>query len=159
MTEDEEKAAFAIGLLKQPNEPFKVALSIFPDNTNRALWVAHHWPNDPAVKAEQKRVADDDNAGDFLPSKGDLARAIWQKMEGSTNSEGRVIVPIMEDYVKLAKLYAEVRGFIEKPGTGPAVNVIIPRAIEVPTHGTNDEWEAAAERQQRELLNVSRSRH
>jgi hypothetical protein len=158
MTEAEEKAAFAVGLLKQPNDPFKVALSLFPDNTNRALWVAHNWPHDAEVKAEQERLANEDG-GDFLPSKADLARAIWQKMEGTTNSEGRVIVPTTEDYAKLAKLYAEVRGFIEKPGTGPQVNVIVPRAIEVPTHGSNEAWEAAAEIQQRELLNVSRSRH
>lgn len=157
--ESEEKAAFAALLLKTPNEPFKAALALFPDNTSRALWVANHWVADPEVLAAQKNLKD--TLGEFagLADKSELARSIWERMQGTQTADGRTIPPTADDFAKLAKLYAEVRGFIEKPQTGPAVQVIVPRAIEVPTHGTAEEWEAAAAKQQRELLDVSRSRH
>lgn len=157
--ESEEKAAFAALLLKTPTEPFKAALALFPDNTSRALWVANHWVNDPEVLAAQKRNKEEFGEFAGLADKVDLARDIWQRMQGTTTPDGRQIIPSPDDYAKLAKLYAEVRGFIEKPQTGPAVQVVFPRAIEVPTHGSNEDWEAAAAKQQRELLDVSRSRH
>lgn len=157
--ESEEKAAFAALLLKTPTEPFKAALALFPDNTSRALWVANHWVADAEVLAAIKRLKEE--MGEFagLADKSELARDIWQRMQGTQTADGRTIPPTADDYAKLAKLYAEVRGFIEKPQSGPAVQVIVPRAIEVPTHGSNEDWEAAAAKQQRELLDVSRSRH
>lgn len=158
VTEIEEKAAYAALLLKDP-DPFRAALTLFPDNTNRALWVANHWPKDEEVKTLISKVKENNDEMDFLPGKADLARDIWDRMKGK-RPDGSTIPPDSESYTKLAKLYAEVRGFIEKPAA-PIVNnnVIVPRAIEVPTHGTTEEWELAAEKQQRELLNVSRSRH
>lgn len=157
--ESEEKAAYAALLLKE-NDPFKAALSLFPNNTNRALRVANEWPKDDEVKAEVKRLRESDDVMSLLPDKADLARDIWQRMQGATLPNGVVIPPTADEYSKLAKLYAEVRGFIEKPSApSQNVTVVVPKAIEVPTHGTNEEWELAAERQQRELLNVSRSRH
>lgn len=157
--ESEEKAAYAALLLRE-RDPFKAALSLFPDNTNRALWVANHWPNDSVVKAEQTRLRADDGEMSFLPDKAALAADIWAKMQGTELPNGVVIPPTADEYSKLAKLYADVRGFIEKPSApSQNVTVIVPKAIEVPNHGSNEDWEAAAERQQRELLNVSRSRH
>lgn len=158
MTEQEEKAAFAALLLKMPNDPFKAALELVSDTT-RALRIAMEWPKDPIVKAETERLTEGEGALSFLPGKGELLRDIWDRMQGQVGAAGTIIKPTPDDYAKLAKLYAEVRGFIEKPQSGPAVQVIIPRAIEVPTHGTDEQWESAAATQQRELLDVSRSRH
>jgi len=156
--EDQQKAEYANLLLKE-RDPFKAAILLFPANTNRALWVANHWPHDPVVKEFQKSLLSASDELDFLPTKAELARDIWEKMKGVTTSEGRQIAPSPDEYSKLAKLYADVRGFIEKPQNNQNITVVIPKAIEVPTHGTNAEWEAAAATQQRELLDVSRSRH
>lgn len=156
--EAEEKAAFAVLLLKTPNEPFKAAIALFPDNTPRALWVANHWVADPEVLAAIEAIKADKGEMAFLPTKAELAKDIWDRMQGK-RPDGSIVPPSPDDYAKLAKLYADIRNFIEKPATGPAVTVVIPRAIEVPTHGTDDQWELAAEKQQTELLNVSRSRH
>ena len=156
--EDKEKAAYAAFLLKE-RDPFKAALQLFPNNTNRALWVANHWPNDETVLAAKAELLQEQGEDSFLPGKSELARDIWQRMQGTTLPNGVVIPPTPEEYAKLAKLYADVRGFIEKPQNNQNVTVFIPKAIEVPTHGSDEDWEAAAERQQRELLNVSRSRH
>ncbi len=158
--EIEEKLKFAELLLKTPDEPFKAALALFPDDVSRALWVAAHWPADPDVKAAQEEALADSGSLSFLPSKAELARDIWQRMQGTKTVEGRLISPDADDYAKLAKLYAEVMNFIEKPSITTNVNnVIVPKVIEIPNYGTAEEWENAATKQQRELLNVSRSRH
>ena len=158
VTETEEKAAYAALLLKDP-DPFRSALALFPNNTNRALWVANHWPQDAEVVGLLAKIRENNDEMSFLPGKPDLARDIWDRMQGK-RPDGSIVPPTTEDYAKLAKLYAEVRGFIEKPAAAVVNNnVVVPRAIEVPTHGTDEDWEAAAEKQQQELLNVSRSRH
>lgn len=155
--EAEEKAAFAAMLLRE-SDPFKVALELYPDNTNRALRVANEWPKDPEVLEIQRKLMGDSDNLSFLPSKAELARDIWERMKG-TPVNGVNIPTTAEEYTKLAKLYAEVRGFIEKPQNNQNVTVVVPKVIEMPTHGTDEDWEAAAAKQQRELLDVSRSRH
>jgi len=157
--ESEEKAAFAALLLKEP-DPFKAALQLYPENTARALRIATEFPKDAEFKAILAHMESQIDPMDCLPTKADLARVVWNKMTGKAEN-GNAIYVSVDDFAKLGKLYAEIRGFIEKPG--PVINnnnnVIVPRAIEVPNHGTNEEWEQAAQRQQEESLNVSRSRH
>lgn len=159
MTEQEEKAKFAELLLKPNSEPFKVALELFPENTSKALWIANNWPHDTEVVEIQAKLKLE--LGEFagLYDKAELLRAIQRRMEGLQTESGRIIPPSADDFAKLAKLYAEMMAFIEKPQTGPAVQVIIPRAIEVPVYNSMEEWEADAQTQQRDLQNVSRSRH
>lgn len=156
--ESEEKAAYAALLLKE-RDPFKAALQLFPDNTNRALWVANHWPIDTEVKAEQVRLMGEDDGSSFLPSKAELARDIWQRMQGTTLASGVTIPPTPEEYAKLAKLYADVRGFIEKPQTNVNVTTNVQRVVEMPVFQDEDAWEAAAAKQQRESLQNARTRH
>jgi len=155
--ESEEKAAYAALLLKE-RDPFKAALQLFPDNTNRALWVANHWPNDDEVKAEQTRLSNEEGDS-FLLSKREFLQDIEQRMRGTVYPNGAVIPPTPEEYAKLAKLYADVRGFIEKPQTNVNVTTNIQRVVEVPVFQDESSWEAAAAKQQRELLNNARTRH
>lgn len=155
--ESEEKAAYAALLLKE-RDPFKAALQLFPDNTNRALWVANHWPNDEEVKAEQTRLSNEEGDS-FLLSKREFLQDIEQRMRGTVYPNGAVIPPTPEEYAKLAKLYADVRGFIEKPQTNVNVTTNIQRVVEVPVFQDESSWEAAAAKQQRELLNNARTRH
>lgn len=155
--ESEEKAAYAALLLKE-RDPFKAALQLFPDNTNRALWVANHWPNDDEVKAEQTRLSNEEGDS-FLLSKREFLQDIEQRMRGTVYPNGAVIPPSPEEYAKLAKLYADVRGFIEKPQTNVNVTTNIQRVVEVPVFQDENAWEAAAAKQQRELLNNARTRH
>ncbi|QBZ71722.1 putative terminase small subunit [Pseudomonas phage KP1] len=154
----EEKAAFAALLLKE-RDPFKAALRLFPDNTNRALWVANHWPNDKEVKEEQARLMGVDGGSSLLPSKTELARDIWDRMQGKANANGVIVPPTADEYAKLAKLYAEVMTFIEKPQTNLNVNNYVQRVVEVPMFASPEEWEKAASTQQTELLANARTRH
>lgn len=155
--ESEEKAAYAALLLKE-RDPFKAALQLFPDNTNRALWVANHWPNDAEVKAEQSRLSEEEGDS-FLLSKREFLQDIEARMKGTTYPNGTVVPTTAEEYAKLAKLYAETRGFIEKPQTNVNVTTNVQRVVEVPVFQSESEWEAAAARQQRELLDNARTRH
>lgn len=158
-TEDEEKAAYAALLLKG-TDPFEAALKLFPDNTNRALRIAHEWPRDPAVKACCEKMSEGDGELAFLPNKAALARDVWDRMKGAKYAGGVVVPPTAEEYAKLAKLYAEIRGFIEKPQTNVNVNnTVVQRVVEVPVFQSDADWEAAAARQQHESLANARTRH
>lgn len=147
-----EKRAFAEILCKYPNEPFKASLELFPDNTNRAVWVAQHWANDRIVHEHMQRMKA--TYGEFygLPDRAELLRCLFDKMKNTYDAN---------EYARLAKLYAEIRGYITKPGNAPQSGASAPvhRAIEVPTYGTDASWEQAAATQQRHLRDVSRSRY
>lgn len=145
----EEKRSYAALLIKE-REPFKAALLLFPEATNRALWVSNNWPNDPEVVAEKERLLKEGAANAHLLSKTDLARDIHERMQ---------VVTKADDYVKLAKLYAEVLGYIEKPQASVTVTNNVPRVVEMPVFPTQDDWEAAAAKQQRESLANARTRH
>lgn len=152
MTEAEEKAAFAALLLKTPSDPFKAALALFPDNVSRALRIATEWPRDSLVIEEQGKLVT--SAGDmaFLPSKADLARLIWGKLEDDKINA--------DEFAKLGKLYAEVRGFIDKPINNTNIQVNnVQRVVEMPVYSSSEHWEAEAAAQQRELLANARTRH
>lgn len=153
--EDENKTAFAVEFLKSPNDAFKAALNVFPSDTGRALRAAHEWPKDAFVLAEQERLSSEHGEGAFLPTKSDLSRAIWERL---TPTEGVNRVS-HDDFVKLARLYAEVRSFIVKPETNVNVAVTTNKVMVVKDLGSNEEWEMKAAKQQRELVNVSTSRH
>lgn len=148
MSDEELKAEYARLLLKH-SDPFKAALQLFPDNTSRALRVANEWPNDPEVMAAQADLLDEDGELSYLPTKADFARNLWDKMQ-----EDR-IAP--EDYAKLGKLYADVRGFIEKPQTtiNNNNNVTNNRVMVVRENGSDEDWEAKLRKQQEGLTNAS----
>lgn len=154
----EQKRKFAKLFLERgmsPNQAFPIALGIFGEGeTAKAMHAAMNWQFDAEVLQfiEELKEAGDDL--DLLPSKADLARDIWAKLQGVNT----MLDP--EGYAKLAKLYAEVRGFIEKPQTNQNVQVVVaPKVIEVPAYSSAEDWESASAKQQTELLNVARSRH
>ncbi|HEX2242719.1 MAG TPA: hypothetical protein VHK27_05615 [Gammaproteobacteria bacterium] len=147
-TEEEilaKKERFAELLLRE-NEPFKVALVLYPDDTGRALRIAHEWPTDPQVKAFQQSAIDAEGEITFLPTKADAARLAWNM----ARDEGK----FTEDRLKALKLYAEIRGFIEKP----AVNVsqtnntlVQNNVMVVRDHGSDEEWSEKLRNQQKRL--------
>lgn len=152
ITEDDEahKTAFAVAFLKTPDDAFKAACTVFPDDMGKALRAAHTWQKDSFVVYEMERLTGEDGEDAFLPGKAELCRKIWSKLNKEFVDN--------EDFTKLAKLYADVRGFIQKADT--TVNVaVVNKVMVVKDLGSNEEWESKAERQQRELLNVSTSRH
>lgn len=151
MTETDEKAAFAQAMISANMNPLEAGQLVHPANFNRAAQIASMWHNDSEVKemiAELKKA--------------EIAESGVSEDERYVEEKLKEIIEnarFPDDRIKALDKLMELKGLAKKPQTGPAVQVVIPRAIEVPTHGTNEEWEAAAAAQQRELLNVSRSRH
>lgn len=146
--ESKFKAAFAALLLENPANPFQAACGVFPDDNRRALWVATHWLNDEEVRKEMNRLRSKGADLDALPTKADLARSIWELTEKG----------LYEDRIKALKLYAEVRGFVEKAAP-VSVNVNNNRVMVIRDQGTNEQWESKVAKQQADLLNASATRH
>lgn len=144
MTEAEEKKQFAELLLRSPDDPFKAALTLFPENTARALRVATEWPNDPEVRTFKKEINNKSDQMEFLPGKAEFCRLIWERMQNAYDAE---------DFAKIAKLYAETRGFIEKAVPVTNVNVQQNRVMIVKDHGDDNAWESKLKEQQRALVN------
>lgn len=143
--EDAQKKAYAALLLNEP-DPYKAAFCLFPGNTNRAILVASQWPSDQVVIEEQTRLRTEVAANKpALPSKHDLAKVVWERMKGTPDDEA---------FVKLAKLYGEVNGFIEKPQPSQTnVNIQQNRVMTVRDFGTEENWETKMLDQQRKLQN------
>lgn len=147
MVDNDLKPQYAAFLAQNP-VPFEAALMLIPDNHGMAAWVAVNWANDPEVLAERDRVRKEIGES-LLPGKTELCEHVW----------GMVTKGMFEDRLKAAKLYAELRGYIEKAAPAVVNNTFSPKVIQVTNHGTNDQWEDAAEKQQRELLSVASTRH
>lgn len=143
-----KKEQFAELLLRE-SEPFKIGLILYPNDTGRALQVAHEWPNDPQVKAFQQSAIDSEGEITFLPSKADLARALW-----SLANRDDIHPEVRDSKVKALRTYADVRGFVEKPAVSVQNNVqnnLTHNVMVVRVHGTDDEWENKLRRQQQRL--------
>lgn len=149
MTETEAKEKFARLLLKEPLEPFAVALKVFPDDTKQALKVANEWPSDLEVLRFQEQAVSADGEKSFLPTKGELARDTWNLMHSKYTEPG--------DFAKLGKLYAELMGFIEKPKTEITTNVqqITNRVMVVRESVSDADWERKLLAQQERLTAAS----
>ena len=151
MTESEEKAAFAQAMISANMNPLEAGQLVHPANFNRAAQIASMWHNDAEVKSLIAEI-----------KKAEIAESGVSEDEKYVEEKLKEIIETArfhDDKIKALDKLMDLKGLSKKPQTGPAVQVVIPRAIEVPTHGTNEEWEAAAAQQQRELLNVSRNRH
>lgn len=154
---DEEqhlKAAFAAALLKHPQDlegRFAAALAVTAD-TGKALLMANKWINDPVVVAEQQRLVSSANEGelDFIGTKAEFAREVLEAARNSWDGDTKH---------KFYKLYAETRGFISKGETNVQVNLTQNKVMVVKDMGTDADWEAKAQRQQRALIDVSASKH
>jgi hypothetical protein len=145
LTDEEYKVEYARQLLKTPKDPFKAALVLFPNNTNRALRVANEWPQDIVVRNAQNELIENEGELAFLPTKGELARSVWDRMQSEWVAT--------DDFGKLGKLYADVMGFIEKQNTNVNVGVNVSnRVMIVKDNGNDEQWEAKLQAQQAKLI-------
>ncbi len=151
MTEQEEKLKFAEAMISANMNPLEAGQLVHPANFNRAAQIASMWHNDAEVKS---LIAQIKKAAQAETGVSEDEKYVEEKLKHIIEN-----CPHADDRIKALDKLMELKGLSKKPQTGPAVQVVIPRAIEVPTHGTDEEWEAAAAKQQRELLNVSRNRH
>lgn len=139
------KEEFARLLLKEPSEPFKIALILYPNNTGQALRVANEWPNDPLVKQIQKQLIEEEGEMAFVATKADQAQLAWK----FANNE----LWMPQDRIKALELCGKFTGAIERPSliqqnnnTQVNNNVMI-----VTDHGDDENWERKTMEQQKRL--------
>jgi len=147
---NELKPKFAAELLRL-GDPNKAAFALLPSNndTGLAMHLAKLWADDPQVLAEMGRLMQDSTlAKSLLPSKEMQAKDIYAIAQD----------PRIEVKERLAahRLYAEVLGHIEKQAAGNVTNVLNQGVMVIKDHGSDDDWEKKAVKQQRTLtLNAS----
>ena len=101
------KLEFAKYLLKL-GDSFQAAREIYPNDLSLALRVSNEWPEDPVVLTAKEDLKGETNDGlDLLPTKTDMCASVWRKAHDENTSP--------DEYTKMMRLYAESRGFIEKP--------------------------------------------
>lgn len=148
MTDKDTKALmteFAAQLLRHNDDAGKAAFAMTPD-VGLALQWAKLWPKDAFVLAEKERLLGTSLATDFLPTKEQQAKAVYILAEAP-------LTPV-EDRLKAHRLYAELRGFIEKPNAG-SVNILSQGVMIVKEAGSDSEWAERARLQQRALTHVN----
>lgn len=140
------KLLFAEALLKNPQDPFKIALKIVPD-TGAALQAATEWPADLEVIEHQRALLNELGEAAFLPSEFDAARLAYSL------AEKEEIEP--SDRIKALELYGKFRGLIQKPETvinnNNQTNVQVNRVMVVKEAASVEDWQAKAMRQQARL--------
>lgn len=142
----ERKERFAVEYLKDTTNPFKAACAVFGDDTGNALTAASRWPDDPEVQAFMAKAMDDMGDIHFLPTKAELAKLVWNMARNEMlDSDSRL---------KAARLYGDIRGFIDKQGTNININnsTTNNKVMVVTDHGTDAEWEAKCASQQARLI-------
>ena len=142
MNENQQKLEFAAELLKDKSNPFKAALTVFGSNTAQALRVYLDWAADPIVKAEMDRLIKTRGKKSFILDLEDTA-ALLLRTANEALAEGD-----RSEFRQIMKLFTEVMGFIQKPGTTINNNNTVTRVMEVLNHGTEADWETQLRAQQ-----------
>lgn len=143
------KDLYAAALLRTPDDPYGAAIKLFGDNPIKAIEVSQKWPFDFYVLTKQSELLAELGEDEFLPGKAALARRVLDLGDNPQTDK--------KERLAAYKLYAEIRGFVEKSG-GVQINNNITnnRVMVMKDHGTNDDWEAKAKSQQAKLIEHAR---
>lgn len=149
-SDPELKRRFALECRKRPDNDagrFEAACMVFPNQIDTPLaWrAAQEWRFDPVVIAEMAELAKAEDAAD-LPSKEEQARDIYRLASDKTLA--------VDDRLKAHKLYADLQGYVQKPGAGGAQVYVDNRRVMMMPHPANstDDWEAQATKHQTKLV-------
>lgn len=117
-----------------------------------SLWINDHWQDDPVVvsakEAEKKRIREE-----VTLTKGELVSRLLNIADSS------MVEP--KDRVMAMGKIAVIMGWEQKAQTtinNTNAGTLRQKVIKVTHYATDEDWEAAAARQQSDLLNVATSR-
>lgn len=102
-------------------KPFEGGVKVFPDDTNKALWISYHWLLDPVVIAAKDIYTDIVASKETQLDKDGLCLKLLKFTEEKVNN-----IPINDgkDRLTAFRLYAEIKGFVGK-NTDPSINNFI----------------------------------
>jgi hypothetical protein len=136
-TEKRLKVAFALALLRHPNNPYDAAREIEPTAPGRANWIVNSWLHDEAVlQLMGKHIADVGVARSGLPSKEELAQTIYKEAADVKDKTTRL---------SYYRAVADIMGYTTKSGININNNVINqPKIMRIPVFATDADFEAKA---------------
>lgn len=145
---DELKLRFAREYLIANRDPYEAASALSTDATE-VFRLARSLPFDPEVMAEVERLlSNSEELLSTLPSEFEFLCELWRKMQHCD----------IKDYAKLAKVYADCRGFT-KPVAKTQDSDLPKGVLVVPIASTPDDWEKYAVAQQSDLVNRDEPKH
>lgn len=98
------------------DKPFEAACKVFEKDTSAALWIASYWLTDPVVLAAKDVYLKEVKAQTALLDKDSFA-AMLMETALERNADGTRYAIEAKERVNILKLYAEVRGFLNKNET------------------------------------------
>ena len=142
------KKQFAAALYAEPGNPFKAALSVFPNDTGSACQYAFEWNNDPEVLEEIQKLKETVDDSEVLPNKIETANAAWS-LANNEYLKGA-------DRVNALRLFAEIAGHMPEKMVNKNIKITDEtpnKVMLVKDHGENEEWEQQLLNQQARLVN------
>lgn len=142
---ESKKKAFAVALMANPGDAFRVAFDLFTDpaDTGLAIEAATTWARDAVVIEHQTTAKDDPMSAGLLLDKHQAALEVLARARACTDDE---------TYGKLMRLYADMMGQIEKAGSNtPSVVINNNKVLVMPATLSVEDWSLKATKQQREL--------
>lgn len=149
--EQQLKKAFAAAWLRNPKNPYAAALTLTKGDTFLAMSMSKQWIFDDEVEQFKQQLIDEKGEEAFLPTRCELIREVVDRAY-DTNCN--------DEFHKLIRLVADMRGFIEKPGVTINNNhqtnnriMVVPMG-QLNDNGTvnADSWERTAISQQQSLM-------
>lgn len=97
-------------------KPFAAACNVFLEDTSAALWIAANWLHDPIVNASKDAYLKTLKAETSLLDK-DAFAVMLMELAAEVHPERRTYLLSGKERIDALKLYAEVRGFLNKNET------------------------------------------
>lgn len=136
------KRKFAELWLRNPSQPFECVLELIPDDRIKAISVMGVLTIDPEVKQIKEQLIEEYGEEHFLPSKAQMVRKVLDRSDMATE----------DGFVKMMRLAAEMRGFIDKTGVTINNNVTSNRVMVIPSISKTDDGLIDASEWQRQAI-------
>lgn len=137
------KRLFAEAWLREPKNPFAAAMSICGGDASVAMQMSQAFVHDAEVSKLKTELIAQRGEEAFLPSKAEMFGEVWHRAKESQRDD---------DFVKLAKLAADIRGFLNKE-VANQTNIVNNRVLVLPAPKSEDDWEKGCIEQQQALVN------
>lgn len=142
------KKLFAAALVREPGNPFKAAMSVFPDDVGSALLYAPQWNIDSEVIAEMNKIEEESELIDIIPTKKEAALLAWT-LANNDWLKGK-------ERVDALRLFSEIAGHMPDKTVNKNIknDNAVNRVMIVKDHGEDDEWELKLATQQKGLIDA-----
>lgn len=145
------KIAFAEQWLRNPHNTFEAAMQVCQGRTLEALQMSQAWMFDSEVLQLKEELVAKYGEEHFLPSKSDMLHSIYRRANQDHTAN--------EDFVKLMKLAADMRGMLQEKTAVAINNITNNKVMMVPVFvdasgkvASDDSWEQSLIAQQQRLV-------